>query len=364
MNISKSNLLAALATVKPGLASKELLEQTTSFAFIEGRVVTYNDEISISHPVTGIDFEGAINAKELYGLLSKIDKDEIELSIEGTELLIQAGRVKAGLKLEGEVKIPLKEIPKKMGKISNPKRFVYLLTFAMQTCSRDPAASKLSCICLQKSGLIVGSDGHRLFQGQGDPLPVETFLLPASSAVEIIKMTPTFISLEKGWVHFKNDGNTVISSRRIEDDYIPESQVKNVLTFNKIGQVDFPAKINQILERVRLFAKGDTPLDELVEIVIEKGKMKLRAEAESTGSWVEERASISFEGSITFLITPSLFIDILQITQTSIIDKSIQKIKFTGPDWDYVLMLRTPPEKKVKKGKVKEAAGDSDDIAF
>jgi DNA polymerase III sliding clamp (beta) subunit (PCNA family) len=363
MKISKSNLLTALAIVKPGLASKELLEQTTSFAFTQGRVVTYNDEISVSHPVSGIDFEGAINAKELYGLLSKIDKDEIELTVSETELLIQAGRVKAGLKLELEVKLPIKEIPKKMEKISNPKRFLYLLHFAMQTCSKDPAQSKLSCISLKKNGLIESSDGYRLFQGQGDPLPVMSFLLPSSSTFEIVKSEPTHLSLEKGWVHFKNENGTVFSSRRIEDDYMPEDQIKSVLAFNKIGQIDFPAKINQILERVGLFAKGDT-LDELVEINIDKGKMMLRAQAEGTGSWVEEKATISFDGTLSFLMTPSLFVDILQVVQTSIIDKSIQKIKFAGPDWEYVIMLRQPPEQKKTKTKKKEIVEDGDDTAF
>lgn len=364
MNISKSNLLAALAIVKPGLASKELLEQTTSFAFIEGRVVTYNDEISISHPIDGVDFEGAINAKELYGLLSKIEKDEIEMTIEADQLLIHAGRVKAGLKLEGEVKLPIKEVPAKMHKISNPKRFNHLLTFAMQTCSKDPAQSKLSCICLKKNGLILGSDGFRLLQAQADPLPVEDFLLPASSSVEIIKIDPTFVSLEKGWAHFKNDKGTVVSSRRIDDDYMPNEQIKNVLGFNKVGEIQFPAKILQIIERVGLFAKGDTPIDELVEVSIEGGKMRLRAQAEGTGSWVEERASITYQGTILFLITPSLFVDILQVTQTSIIDKSIQKIKFTGPDWEYVIMLRVPPEKKKATASKKKEEVESDDLPF
>lgn len=351
MNISKSNLLTALETVRPGLASKELLEQTTSFAFMEGRVVTYNDEISISHPVDGVNFEGAINAKELYGLLSKIEKDEIELSVEDTEIRITAGRVKAGLKLEREVKLPLKEIPPKMQKILNPDRFKNLLSFAIQTCSKDPAQPKLSCIGLTQKGLLMGSDGYRLFYGEGDPLPVEDFLLPSSSAIEIVKIDPIYLSLEKGWCHFKNKEGTIVSSRRIDDDYVPLDRVKEILAFNKAGEIEFPIKISEILERVGLFAKGDTPIDELVEISVDKGKMVLRAQARETGSWIEEKASINFEGALSFLITPSLFTSILGVTKTSIIDKSLQKIKFISDkgDWQYVIMLRKSPESKKKE---------------
>ena len=354
MKISKSNLLKALSVVKPGLASKELLEQTTSFAFAKGRVVTYNDEISISHPVSEVDFEGAVNAKELYGLLSRIEKDEIEIEAEETQLLIQAGRVKAGLKLEGEVKLPLKDIPKEMSKISNPARFREHLRFAMQTCSKDPAAPKLSCISLHENGVIIGSDGYRLFQGEADPLPVKGFLLPATSAVEIEKINPMFLSLEKGWAHFKNEEGTIVSSRRIEDDYMPAEQVKDVLKFQKIGEIEFPAKINEILERVGLFAKGDSAIEEIVEVVIDGGKIKLKAISEGTGSWVEEKATISFDGSVSFLMTPILFTDILQVTRVSVIDKGLKKIKFTAPDWEYVIMLRQPPSSKAEQKKKKK----------
>lgn len=357
MKISKSNLLKALTIVKPGLASKELLEQTTSFAFAEGRVVTYNDEISISHPLSEVDFEGAVNAKELYGLLSKIEKDEIEIEVDGEQLLIQAGRVKAGLTLEEEVKLPLKTLPEKMGKISNPTRFKALLSFAMQTCSKDPAAPKLSCVSLQENGVIVGGDNYRLIYCQGDPLPVKDFLLPATSAVEIVKTDPLFVQLEKGWVHFKNEEGTVVSSRRIEDDYISQDQLDGVLKFDKKGEIEFPTRITTILERVSLFAKGDA-LDELVEVVIDNGKMMLRAEAQETGSWVEEKASISFDGKLSFLITPSLFTDILQVTRTSIVDKSLQKIKFSASDWEYVVMLRQASKAKQKAGRKKKGEDD------
>ena len=50
MKINKSELQEALAKVKPGLASKDLIEQATSFAFMDGRVVTYNDEMFPSSP--------------------------------------------------------------------------------------------------------------------------------------------------------------------------------------------------------------------------------------------------------------------------------------------------------------------------
>jgi len=54
MKINKNELKNALEIVKPGLANKEIIDQSTSFAFMNDCIVTYNDEISVSHPVKDI----------------------------------------------------------------------------------------------------------------------------------------------------------------------------------------------------------------------------------------------------------------------------------------------------------------------
>ena len=86
MKINKTELQLALEKVKPGLASKEVIEQSTSFAFMGNRVVTYNDEISISHPVKGLEVMGAVKAQALYSFLSKVKRDEIDVEWEENQL--------------------------------------------------------------------------------------------------------------------------------------------------------------------------------------------------------------------------------------------------------------------------------------
>ena len=52
MKINRKELLDTLSIVSPGVSNKEMaIEQATTFAFLKDRVVTYNDEISISHPI-------------------------------------------------------------------------------------------------------------------------------------------------------------------------------------------------------------------------------------------------------------------------------------------------------------------------
>ena len=92
MKINKAELQNALEKVKPGLAGKELIEQSTSFSFVNNRVVTYNDEISISHPVKGLEIKGAVKAQALYSFLGKVKKEEIDVEYEDNQIIIKTGR--------------------------------------------------------------------------------------------------------------------------------------------------------------------------------------------------------------------------------------------------------------------------------
>ena len=152
--MNKTDLQNALEIVKPGLANKEMIEQSTSFAFIDGRVVTYNDEISLSHPVEGLEIEGAIQAEQLYKLLSKIKQDEIEVTTENAEIIFQAGKMKAGLTLQQEIKLPLDEISKPGKWKTLPDDFVKYIRMAMQVCSQDMSRPVLTCVHVNEDGRI------------------------------------------------------------------------------------------------------------------------------------------------------------------------------------------------------------------
>lgn len=341
MKINTKQLQDALSIVKPGLANKEILDQTTSFAFTDGRIVTYNDEISISHPFE-TEFEGAVKAEELYGLLGRIEKDEVSIVMQETELLISSGRVKAGLRLETEIRLPLKELPKKMEKLSHPRQFRGFVGMAMQTCSNDTSQPRLTCVYIREDGVITGSDGYRLVRCKGAPLPIKSFLLPARNAVEVVKLQPVEVALEKGWVHFRNKEGSVISCRKMDDDYVPEDQIEEVLRLEKAGKVEFPERIDRMLDRVHQFAKRDSFLEEIIMVEVDGGKITLKAATAETGSWIEERSTIETDKSFKFVVTPSLFREVTNITRTAVFDKSMRKIKFEGEDWKYVLMLRDP----------------------
>ena len=334
MNIQKEQLKKALETVKPGLAGKEIIEQSTSFAFMGDRVVTYNDEISISHPVEGLNLTGAIRAEELYQLLSKLKREEIEVEITDTEVILTSGKMKAGLILQSEIKLPLDEIGEISKWKSLPDNFAEAVQFVASSCSSDMSRAILTCVHIV-SNQCEASDAYQIAQFQfSSGLPSKTnLLIPASSIREVIKINPTKIATGSGWVHFQNEAGTVLSCRVFEDEFPDTGEHMEI----EGTELTFPKTITEILDRASVFAKQVVSTDETITITLANNRMKIAGKSDS--GWFEEEANTKFSAeSTSFMITPSLFRNILNRSNSCVLGSS--KVKFSGENWDFMVLLK------------------------
>ena len=333
MKINKIELQKALEIVKPGLANKEIIEQSTAFAFIKGRVVTYNDEISLSHPIKGLEVEGAIQATELYQLLGKLKSEEVEIEVKGSEILLSSGRSKAGLTLQQEIKLPLKEIGEQGKWKPLPENFLKHLGFAMTSCSRDMSRPVLTCININGNH-IEASDGYRITRCElEEEMPVKGFLLPATSAVELHKLKPVQVAEGDGWMHFQTEVGTVMSCRIFEDEF---PNINSHLEVEGV-QITLPRVMNEIMDRAEVFAKRDYMLDESIEITLENKHIRITAKSDT--GWFEEEMPIRYEDSpVSFSIAPYLLKGILEETLVGVLSEN--RLRFEGEGWIYVTVLK------------------------
>jgi len=340
--INREELLRILGTVKPGLANKELIEQATSFAFMGDRVVTYNDEISISHPLPdGVRITGAVEATGLYGLLQKLKKEKLSISISESELQITSGKAKAGIPLQSEVNLPVEEVgePRKWKKM--PEDLLELIHFASFACASDMSRPILTCVHVDEEGVVEACDNQRLSRSElGKPLPVHSFLLPASSAVQLVKYPCIRMAeSDRGWIHFKTEEGTVFSARVYEGEYPDTSFLLDV----QGPKIRFPKKLLSILDRAKIFARSDHLLDEFVEVTLGKGQMKIRAESEL--GWFEEELKMSYSGDpATFVINPTFLRDLCSKTGTGIMGEN--KVKFVEDRGIHILALKSPDQEE------------------
>lgn len=334
MQISKEKLQKALEIVKPGLANKDIIEQATSFAFMDGKVFTYNDEISISHPIDAIDITGAIDAQNLYQLLGKLKKEEIDIEITDSEIILKSGRATAGLVFQSEIKLPLEEVSTISKWKKLPELFIKACEFVVGSAGHDMSRANLTCVHVNNGGFIEASDGLRITKFMVEGIPIKTFLIPATSCLQVIKLKPISIAEGKGWVHFKTEEGTIISCRIFEDDIFPDTKPH----FKVEGtEITFPKTSAEVLDRASVFAKREHLFDESIEITLENKRFRIKSESET--GWFEEELNGKYEGdSLTFQISPYLLRGIFAETLTCTLSKD--RLQFEGENWKSITALK------------------------
>jgi DNA polymerase III sliding clamp (beta) subunit (PCNA family) len=337
MKINRQELLTALETVKPGLARNEDIEQTSNFAFMKGRLVTYNDEISINYPIKGVDFDGAVPATELYQFISKCKTDELDIDHSGESITIISGKAKAVIAIQAKITLPVEEI----GKIKEwkplPDTFHRHLSFALGSCGKDQTRNHFILTCVHVNGnCIEASDGFRITQCNAQSaVPVKEFLLPSSVARQVLSLAASEIaeSDNQNWIHFRKE-QTVLSCRIIDEKF------PNVTPFLKVeGEaVEFPESISDVIDRAWVFTKRALAIEEMITVVLKDKRMIVRSENEIAK--FEEEVRLRYTGKdIEFFITPYLLKDILKETRSCLIGKD--RIRFEQNDWVYLSLLRS-----------------------
>ena len=339
MKINKNELQTALEKVKPGLAGKELIEQSTSFAFMGDRVVTYNDEISISHPVPNLDVVGAIQATALYAFLSKIKREEIDIEWEEKQIKITAGKAKAGLVFEQEIKLPVEEVGD-IGKWKKlPEGFIDALKFCHQCCSKDMSRPALTCVYINGS-TIQATDSYQIVQYTlQKKVPTKAFLIPATAVQDLVKYDIVEIAEGTGWYHFKTADGTVFSTR-IFDGEFPE--VSKFFDF-KGTPIQFPKTALPALERAQIFSKGTFHTNDLAVVVVEVSEGQARFSAKDECGWFEESVKTEYKGEpIRFTTGVEFLINILK--QENLCTFGESKIRFKGEKWDHIIAITSEKE--------------------
>jgi DNA polymerase III sliding clamp (beta) subunit (PCNA family) len=169
-------------------------------------------------------------------------------------------------------------------------------------------------------------------------LPIESTLIPASSAVQVVRVNPTKVASGNGWIHFRNNAGTIISCRTWEDVY-PDSAKMDMI---KGARLILP-KVDDALDRAAIFSKMDHILDEEVVINISDNRFKMRATSDD--GWFEEELNMKYSGApIELAITPYLLRGILG--ETKACQYTENKLKFEGEGWFYITALRNIKPKK------------------
>jgi DNA polymerase III sliding clamp (beta) subunit (PCNA family) len=191
----------------------------------------------------------------------------------------------------------------------------------------------MTCIHVRPDGIVESSDNYRIARYRIPAIPIKSsFLLPAIAATDLCQYKLERVAEGKGWIHFRTDAGTVISSRVYEGEY------DNIDKYMKVKGVKFkmPKNLEGVLERAGIFSHREHGLDDEIKISMGDDLMKVRGQGPF--GWFEEVVKIKYEDQpVRFTVNPSFLQMMLKQVRNCILGSD--SMRFEGESWEHVIAL-------------------------
>jgi len=316
-------LKKTLELVKPGLANKEILEQATSIIFKDGHAWTFNDEVAVMAPLE-IGITGAVPAEPLYQFLAKLSPDvEVEIAEGENELKLKAGRNRAGIRMDPDIKLPLDEElvePEEWNDI--PEGFLPALQNVLFSASRSGHLPILTCVHIADE-FMETCDEFRMTRQGGFTLKMEGDIKIVAKHLEQLKdYKPTEDGINGHWLHFRNEGGVVYAVRMVEGEYPDLSG----FIINDGVEISFPKELNEALDWAAVMADDKIKYEQEVSVLLTKGNMTVRGEGPD--GWAEQTLRLKYTGdNLTFKSHPLFLKEMAKLAKKVTVGDTALKVE-------------------------------------
>jgi len=329
MKIQREEFLKALESVAPGLTTRESIEQSTCFAFKDGEIFTYNDEIMCSIPAP-LEIEGAVQSQPLLKLLHKIDDENIEVYIVKRELRIKGHKKKAGIRMEAAILLPIEtvEIPSKWKKL--PAKFDNALEIVCECSSKDDSKFVMTCVHFHPQWLEA-TDSYQMLRFDVNTKVKEACLVKKSAIKSIIGLDMCEIAETDSWLHFRNDAKLTVSCRKFIEDFPDMGEVLDITG----KKVTLPKGVKDAADKAAIFSSEDVVSN---NINVHLSGNKVSIEGSNVVGWYRESKKIKYSGpELSFQISPKTLCDVVDRNNTCEVTKN--RLRIVTDDYVYISCL-------------------------
>lgn len=344
MQVNRAEFLEKLSQVRPGLSSKDRVDQASSFIFSGGKIVSYNEHIMVVAPCPLDGIEGAVRAEELLSLLNKLTSEMADISVKDNQLIVKAGRSRSGIRFEEEVRIPMNVVMdefEQTKEINIPEKLLSALDTARFCASKSMNDLKLTGV-LVSGGKARATDKYRIISVDipgSKKLP--EFLLPASCIDSLFSYKPKYIGIGNAWAFFRNEHDVIFCARLLETS--EDNPFPDVDSFLQVEGLELvlPTGILDALDKADIFtASAAYEADRFVELSLKPGRVIVRGEGQF--GWYEESVPAKdYEGEpVEFAAHPQFLRQILPFVQKATLGATT--ILFEGENFRHVFVQSRP----------------------
>lgn len=312
----KSTLLKVLASLKPGLSSRAIVEQTDHYLFFEDKIATYNEMICIAGPFN-IGFSGSVKAVEFYKLLAGISSEEISLELKKGQVVVETEGSSFGMAYSdsGQIHDLVKTVVfKDLSWRVLPKGLKQALVLCSFSASKNMTTPALTGVWA-KGKDVLSSDDYRLSWYELEKGLRRGFLIPASSAVWLREYEFEEYCLETGWIYFKDEDGLILGARLLGEEF-PAERAKSIFPQKEEKGFALPKELKKAVDKTAVLMQGDPVLDRQLTLTFfkEKKKYKVKAEAKKKEvGWFSEIFDMEegLEDGFSITINPVFLEEIL-----------------------------------------------------
>lgn len=330
--IDRVTLLQQLDAIRSGVEPRDSVPQSSCFIFKDGHAYTGNDEVICRVPCD-LDITGAIPAKPLLELLSKLKEETLTVMMDGTKLSIKGKNNITQLNVESEILAPLHEqgFPTKFKKL--PSSFIEGVKTTSRCVGSD--ANEYLTMCIHITAEYMEALDNSQLCRFSVPLKAikRPFLVKGTDLKPVLNMDPQGYALTEEWMFFKNTIGAVFGCRADYANQYPD--LSSFLEMKGTG-IKLPQGLTDAIGKAEIFTSELTD-NNRIEIMLRDQKLRVRGIGAS-GKYQETR-KVKYDGEpLGFRINPQLLTYIAE--QHNSCEITSQVIKMHGPDFTYVSVLQ------------------------
>lgn len=311
--MKRKDLLSALLAVKPGIATKDVIESMTYFFFSGDAVISYNDIISIQYPLK-TSFNTFVKADDFFKVVSKVKSETVEFKLDEASLNMKADKMMSSFAtiFDDSIVSRIQTVSDSLKDASMkklPVDFIDAVKLCSHVASKNESDSMLTCLYVSKKN-VVCTDNVRIAH-YTMKTAMDEFMVKASEMKALIAINPTKYAVTSKWAHFSNDEGCVFSIRLVKGNY------PDMIKFTDFDGIDIKLP-KDILDGVDIASIFSEDADDAISITIIKGKC--RVFKESDAGKIDFRTTIDYNGQdITFKINPELLKEMMAHTTNIVV---------------------------------------------
>lgn len=341
--IGREDFVNRLTAVQPGLASRDIVEQSTSFVFHNGMVKTFNEELYCECP-SGLpkDLSGAVVAKPLMNVLSKMDDEFMEVdTADPRKLVLKAGPRTLKLAMDPDIRLPLDKVEAPGEWKPLPGSFLDALLLTHDCAGRDEDEFVLTCVHMTDEYMEASDTAqvarYRLKSGiaKGKPVLARRRAVTALPTIDLSHLSQT-----DKWLHLRNGDGLRVAVQNHAGEYTYPTQKAAFFLEGAGKPIELPKSLVRALDRAAVIS-AENPDADYVHMELRPGK-GLRVKGVAGDSLYAEVKKVKYDGpQLAFAVSPKLMQRIVKEYTSCQITKD--KLIVDGDQFRYCAALEDIP---------------------